>query len=229
VDRQHCALLRRIADGRVKFHRHGNRSPRPRHDSDAHAPNRLGLVRNRDPRPVSIRRSSGRGCPPASRSLRRHELLRSCRRSGHGYAAKSQRRLAHPVAAFILVLRPSRGVHRHPPRHGRGIASSIYVLAQTDLRLSRHGLRHVRHRLPRLHGLGPSHVRQRHESLFRIRVLGPDHGHRRSLSHQNFQLARHHLERENPIHIANDVRARLRLAIRQRRPFRPVPGATSGG
>ncbi len=76
---------------------------------------------------------------------------------------------------------------------GMGVASQIAldVLAQADLRLQGDGLRHAGHRIPRLHGLGPSHVHERHEPLLGFCVFDPDHVHRRALGHQDVQLAGH--------------------------------------
>ena len=52
---------------------------------------------------------------------------------------------------------------------GMGVTSQLLVdlLAQAGLRLQGDGLRHPQHRLPRLPGLGPPHVHERHESRTR--------------------------------------------------------------
>ena len=47
------------------------------------------------------------------------------------------------------------------------------------------GLRDAGHRLLRVHGLGPSHVHERHEPLLGFCVLDSDHVHRRALRHQD--------------------------------------------
>jgi heme/copper-type cytochrome/quinol oxidase subunit 1 len=50
-------------------------------------------------------------------------------RTDHG----AQGRIATAVAASVLVLRASGGVHRDPAGDGRGVAGSVDVLAQADL------------------------------------------------------------------------------------------------
>ena len=47
----------------------------------------------------------------------------------------AQGRIAAAVAASVLVLRTSRGLHRDSAGHGRGVADSLDVLAQADFRL----------------------------------------------------------------------------------------------
>src|SRR4029077_20564030 len=95
--------------------------------------------------------------------------------------------------------------------------------------LPRDGYGDMRDRIPWLHGVGPSHVRQRHEPLFGIRVLGADNVHRRAFGDQDVQLARHTVGREDSIHHADAFRYRLRVALRFGRTFGIVPRATSGG
>ena len=73
------------------------------------------------------------------------------------------------------------------------------------------------HRLPRLPGVGPPHVHERHEPLLGDGVLRADHDHRRALGHQDLQLDRHPVGRQNPLHYRHDVRARLRQPVRHRR------------
>ena len=53
-----------------------------------------------------------------------------------------------------------------------------------------------------------------------------DHGHRRSLRHQDVQLARHDLGRPHSFHFADALRHRLCFAFRLRRNQRPLPRAT---
>ena len=94
-----------------------------------------------------------------------------------------QRRFAALVATSVLVLRTSRGLHRYSAGHGRGFAAAFDFLAQTDFRLQGHGVRDYGDRFPGIHGVGPSHVHERHEPLHGLCLLDHDHGHRRSFRH----------------------------------------------
>ena len=114
----------------------------------------------------------------------------------------AQGRVAATVAAPVLVLRPSGGLHRDSAGHGRGVARALHFFAQAGVRLSRHGRRHGRHRLPGLLRLGPPHVRQRDEPLFGVRVFHADHDDRRALGDQDLQLAGNAMGREDSLHHA---------------------------
>ena len=149
-------------------------------------------------------RRSARGVHPApARSPRWHQLLYSRRARGHRSSDHlAQGRFAASVAAPVLVLRPSRGVHRHSSRNGRGVALALHVRAQAGLRLPRDGRRGLRHRLPRLLRVGPSHVRQRHEPVLGVRLFDPHHDHRRAVRDQDVQLAGNPVGRQDPIQLA---------------------------
>ena len=113
-----------------------------------------------------------------------HQLLCAAgggERTDHG----PQGRIAAAVAASVLVLRAPGGLHRDPAGHGRGVAGSVDVLAQADFRISRNGVRHVVDRIFRIHGVGPSHVHERDEPLFRVCVFAVDHVHWRAIGHQD--------------------------------------------
>src|SRR5260370_761526 len=96
--------------------------------------------------------------------------------------------LASSVAAPVLVLRPSRSLRRHCAGRGFVLTVALGVLAQADFRLQGDGIRHVVHRVSRIHGVGTSHVHERDEPVHRFRVLDHDHGHRRTVSDQDVQL-----------------------------------------
>ena len=117
----------------------------------------------------------------------------------NGQIIGAQGRIATAMAAPVLVLRASRGLHRDPA--GMGVASQIAldVLAQADLRISRDGVRDAGHRILRLHGLGPPHVHERHESLFGDGILHADHVYRGALGDQDIQLAGHDVEGQDPL------------------------------
>ena len=151
----------------------------------------LDLVHDRHSRAAGVRGAAGGRHPAAARPQRRHQLLRPRRPGGQRPDPQPQGRFAAAVAAPVLVLRAPRGLHRDPARHGRHLATALDVLAQADLRLSRHGVRHHGHRLPGIPGVGTPHVHERHEPLFGVGVFRAHDDHRRALGHQDVQLDRH--------------------------------------
>ena len=70
---------------------------------------------------------------------------------------------ALPVAAPVLVLRPSRGLHPDPAGLRHDLRDDPGLLAQGALRLRVHGRRHRGHRLHQPRRLGPPHVHRGHE------------------------------------------------------------------
>ena len=111
------------------------------------------------------------------------------------------------------------------PGHGRGFAVALHVLPQADLRIQGDGLRHHGHRLPRLHGLGPSHVHERHEPVLGFCLFHHDHGDRRAFGHQDLQLAGDDSRRARSLPDSDALCHRIRFAVRLGRTERPVPGA----
>ena len=83
----------------------------------------------------------------------------------------ASRRSTDPVAAPVLVLRASGGLHPDSARNGHGLRHHRQRQPQADLRIPLDGVRDRRDCVPRLDRVGPSHVRQRDE---------PDARHRRS-------------------------------------------------
>ena len=112
------------------------------------------------------------------------------------------------------------------PGMGVCVAAALDVLAQADFRLQGDGVRDAGHRVPGLHGLGPSHVHERHEPVFGVCLLDADHGDRRAFGHQDLQLAGHALGRASPFLYADAVCHRLCFAVRLGRTERTIPGAT---
>ncbi len=153
------------------------------HDSFSHAAHRMGLVCHRDSRPARFRSASSWWNFAPSRPLGGNQLLPSRRSGCKRSVAASQRRLSAPLAAPLLVFRASRGLHRDIAGHGSGLACSFHLCAQTGVRISRDGYGDLRHRFPGLHGLGPPHVPQRHEPLFRLYILRADDVDWRSFRH----------------------------------------------
>ncbi len=100
-----------------------------RHDLGAHAANGLGLACDRDTRAACVRRTAR--CVPAAVTRPRgwNELFHSRRARRDRYAHRfAHRWFAAALAALILVLRASRGLHRHPSGDGRGLARPFHVL-----------------------------------------------------------------------------------------------------
>ena len=85
------------------------------------------------------------------------------RQSGGAFLRRAERRLGPALAAPVLVLRPSGGLHPDPAGVRHGLGSDPGVFAQGAVRLRVHGRRHDGHRLHQLGRLGPSHVLRRHE------------------------------------------------------------------
>ena len=134
-------------DGRRQLHRHDPRHARPGHDAAQGAVLRLddALDRGADPaRHPAADRGAGHGAvrPPAGRPFLR----------------RAERRLGLSVAAPVLVLRPSGGLHPDPAGLRHGLRSHPGLLAQGAVRLRVHGRRHDGHRLHQPGRLGASHV-----------------------------------------------------------------------
>ena len=80
--------------------------------------------------------------------------------------------LGFVVAAPVLVFWPSGGLHRGSALHRNRLPHPARVRSQAAPRTSRFDWLHDRDWFSQLHGLGPPHVRQRNESLFRESFLG---------------------------------------------------------
>ena len=109
---------------------------------------------------------AGDGVPAAAvaaGSRRRHHHAADRPQLRHHFFDPAGRRRSGPVPAPVLVLRPPRGLHPDPARLRHDQPHRLDLLQEAGVRLSRHGLRHGRHRLRRLHRVGPPHVHGRHE------------------------------------------------------------------
>ena len=134
----------------VNFLVHDPQHARAGHDDDAHAGVRVDDARDRVPHAVrDAARHRG-----ADHGLHGPQLPHELLQCGRG-------RRSADVPEPVLDLRPSRGVHPHPPGHGHRLRDPAGVLAQAAVRLrGRRVLRH-RDRLPRLGRVGAPHVRRR--------------------------------------------------------------------
>src|SRR4030095_3520590 len=79
-------------------------------------------------------------CPPCPHRRAVVVIVRSD--DGHKLFSSRRRRRAVAVATFVLVLRPSRGIHFGTPCYGSDVGNSVNLLPQTDLWLSCDGLVH---------------------------------------------------------------------------------------
>ena len=128
---------------------------------------------------AGVRRAASRVHSVDSRPRCRDQLFHSRRARDQRHAAAALGRLAAPLAASILVLRPSGGLYRDPA----GDSGSF----RTSCRRSRAsrcsgGMRVVigcmiAIGVPQLHGLGTPHVPERHESLLGAALFGADADH----------------------------------------------------
>ena len=80
------------------------------------------------------------------------------------------------MAAPVLVLRPSRSLYCNSAGDGIVLAVGVGVLAETDLWVQGHGLRHAVHWVAGLHGVGSSYVHERDEPVFGFRFFDHDDG-----------------------------------------------------
>ena len=125
-------LHRRVHDGRPELRDDGAAGALPRHDDDADAAVGLGHLRRDDPRSARVPGAARRRHHDAARSARRHELLHAGAAVARR-AVRSQRRQPDLVPASVLVLRPSRGVHRRAARVRHRVGSAC---ARTRARTS---------------------------------------------------------------------------------------------
>ena len=149
--------------------------------------------------------------------------------SGDRLLPAGHRRRAVAVAAPVLVLRPSRGLHPDSSRHGHDVGRALERGTQAHLRLPRHGARHCVHRIPELDRVGPPHVPERDEPDARHDLHGHDHGDRRAIRDQGLQLARNDLEGRHPPPYADAARPRIRLDVHHRRTLRDLHGFDARG
>ena len=83
------------------------------------------------------------------------------------------------LAALLLVLRPPRGLHPHPPRLRDRLGNHSRLLPQGHLRVPGDGGRHPGHRLHRGQRVGAPHVHGGAGGPGQHPVRGHHHGHRR--------------------------------------------------
>ena len=102
------------------------------HEPDAPAAQRLGVVHHLVHGPHGIRGADARVHPCHPRPRGRHQLLRPVESGHQRPAAAALGRLDASLAAPVLVLRTSRGLHRDRARHGHRLPCSDHQHAQAD-------------------------------------------------------------------------------------------------
>ncbi len=144
-------------------------------------------------------------------------MLLTDRNFGTDLLRSGRRRRPAAVPASVLVLRPPGSLHPDPARLRHHQPDRLDLLAEADLRLSRHGLRDGRDRRRRLRRLGAPHVHgrpvARHAALFRLR----DHGHRGADRREDLLLDRDDVGRLDLVARADDLGDRLHLPVHRRR------------
>ena len=169
----HRDFLHRFAAGCVEFHRHHSGFARQGHVADAHALHQLGLVYHRGLGLTRLRRVASRVRAAALDRMGGTSFFIPGGLIVSDKLMPSFGRVPTAVAAHVLVLRPSRGLHRHPP--GMGMTSHILSATCAQAIFGRdqgfggwHGL----DRFSELHGLGSPYVHERHEPLLVAHVFG---------------------------------------------------------
>jgi len=113
----------------------------------------------------------------------RARAFHSRRPGGERSTAAAQRWFTFIVAASFLVFRAPRGLHRDSSRYGSCLARALHLCAQHPFTVIARWPTRSAPSASWIHGLGPPHVCQRHEPLFRLRVFGSDNVHRCAFGH----------------------------------------------
>ena len=135
----------------------------------------------------------------------------------HPFLRRRRRRAAAALAAPVLDVRPSLGLHHRAPRDGHGVGCAAGVLPEAARRLHLRGARHRDHDDHRLRRLGASHVRHRPAERVAVvlqRRLDPDHDPERG---RGLRLDRDDLDGHADLQDADAVLRRLHGDVRDRR------------
>jgi hypothetical protein len=124
---------------------------------------------------------------------------------------------AATLAALVLVLRPSRGLHCNFALYGHRFAHSDQQHAQTTFERSRHYLLDDVYWFPELDGLGTPHVCERHESILISALLVPHADDYHSGDDHDADLAGQPIRRKHSNQRGVALCARVYLHVRQRR------------
>ncbi len=135
-----------------------------------------------------------------------HAALRSV--PGRALLRHPGRRVGRPLAALLLVLRASGGLHPRPARVRHRLRDHPRLLAQGHVRLPDDGGGHPGHRLHRRQRVGAPYVLGRSGRPREHAVRRHHHGHRRAHRHQDLQLAGHHVGRPDRVRHAHALLGR---------------------
>jgi hypothetical protein len=137
----------------------------------------------------------------------------------HALLHRRPRRRSAPLAASLLDLRTSRGLHHADPGGGYRLARGADLLAASHRRISGDGDLHRRHRRDQLRALGASHVRHRHVGGGHQLLHHRQHAHRPAERRAGLRLDRDDVARRG-VEDADALRRRLRRHLRPRRDHR---------
>ena len=112
-----------------------------------------------------VPRAARSGHSDTARPPRGDQLLRARRSSRRGKTSRTFRRHSPALAASVLVLRASGGLHRDPAGHGNRVPYHFEFFAATAVFLPGMRVGADRHCVPRDADLGPPHVHRRHQPL----------------------------------------------------------------
>ena len=126
---------------------------------------------------------------------------------------RCERRRQPALAAPVLVLRPSRGLHHFPAGGGHGVDDRADHGPHPARRLHTHRGSADRDRLLQLRPVGASHVHHRHSVHVAQLLLGRQHGGVAAERHPGLRLDRHHGVGTPADRHAVAVRSRLSLHL----------------
>ncbi len=177
------------------------------HDADAHAADGVGHLHGHHPGAAGLSGAVRQRHHDAAGPTAGHQLLHARHRLDGAETGLLGRQPA-AVPAPVLVLRPSRGLHRRAAGLRHRLRPDQRACAQEHLRLSHDGVGDRGHRRPELRRVGAPHVRQRHEPVLRLLLRHHHADHRGAHGDQGLQLGADAVARQHPPHRADAVRHR---------------------
>ncbi len=167
----------RVARRRLQLHRDDSQHARPRHADAAPAGVHLDDPRHAVPRHHRVPGHHRRARAADVRPLLRHALLRALGR----WRSDS-------VAAPVLDVRPSRGLHPDPARDGHRVGSVADILQEAAVRIYRGRVFRRADRVSGVERLEPPHVLRGARADRRLRVCRHDDADRDSHRREDLQL-----------------------------------------
>src|SRR5215831_1096176 len=212
----------RLHHGRIELCGDGLAVAHAGDDADAHAPDGMGHRHGHGPRVAGLPRLVRWLRDAAVRQDPGDQLFHSSRCRA-GTTLELQRRQSAIVSAPLLVLRPSRGLHRRPAGLRHCLRPDRHPCEKKHLRLSHDGVGDRRHRCAQLHRMGAPHVCERHEPVFWVLLRHHHAHHRRPNGHQGLQLGAHFVARRHSPDGPDAVRPLLHRYVCERGTDRAVP------